>query len=223
MSKVGEYNKPAKLVICEHYEEQIREIDIYAESVLEKLGESNTSAVLSMLDEHKAGVATEFYGLDKRCIKKEPDADDDDEDDDENEAYKFHEPYSHKFTYSDDSVATSPVVAGNVGEYVAKCRTRQIDEIQRLLDENIKYYESIRNELNNKSSQDVNQLTPEQRYQKMRAALFDRKFCLALNLSRMKHMEYGCFGCQSVFSIYLFVLDFYLSPDDIQLLKLDFI
>jgi len=89
----------AKLLISEHHDSQICQVDIYAEELLRRLTENDLTP-----DFYAPAAQTDYYGADKRCIKSEPDADSDEEDEDgDNDLYKYHEPYSHKYKYDEET------------------------------------------------------------------------------------------------------------------------
>lgn len=205
MSKTGEF-KTVKLLICNHFDQQIRDVDIYTEGILSQHNENE-----KIPDLHYAAAQTDFYGLDKRTTKKEPDADDDDDEDDEGEPYKFIEPYSHKYSYEFDTeeTANSPFESDkNVWNLVNRLRMRVIEEFLKYQEETFKYYDSIKRRVGTQMNADD-----------VKHTIFGNKFCFALNLDRLKHIEYGVFGNQSVFNMFVLVLDFYVSPEEIDLLK----
>lgn len=238
-------NTRAKLAIIDHYEEQIRAVDIYTESLLEsrRRCSENKDDDDPVVLTHPASTKTEFYGTDKRTIPDDIDSSDDEEDhkkehtDDDktnkiddkedNEPYVFKEPYSHKYTFDDDSVmapTTTTASARTLAEYIDACRMRQIDELNRLLDENLKHYdETIRGTIRSPSTTTTTTTTTTNEHEDLQACLFENKFCVALNLTRLKHMEYGVFGNQSPYNMYVFVTDFYMNSADIELLKYFFV
>lgn len=214
-ANAGEF-KSAKLLICQHYDEQVREADIYAERLLEQLHEINKSPVSNLLAE---AIQTDFYGSDKRCIRNEPEADDDDEEDDEEEPYRYPEPYSHKYSYEEQLPVEIDLIeyasrTPDATEYVETLRMCVVNELRKVEQETLVYYEKIKSQL----SIDRNRITNES-LDELCNAIFARKFCFVVNIDCFKHMEYGVFGNQFLFNMHIVVLDFYLSPAEIDLFK----
>lgn len=202
----------AKLLICEHYDSLIREIDIYTEEALEKL-EGNESAESSIIAKSDAFEArTDFYGGDKRSIKQRYEVEEDEEDDDEFDPHKVEEVYTHKYVFDDnEQEKTLNPESETCGhrEYLSELRMRLINEVRSWQDYSLRFYEDNRAQIDLKS----------RNVDEMSSVIFADHFCFALRIDRFKHMEYGAFGNQSLYNLYIFILDFYLSPLEIDLLK----
>lgn len=204
----------AKLLICEHYDSLIREIDIYTEEALEKLEVNDesveSSTIISKCDAFEA--QTDFYGGDKRTIRQRFEVEEEEEDDDEFDPHKVEEVYTHKYVFDDEHEKTLNPESETCGhrEYLSGLRMRLINEVRGWQDYSLRFYEDNRARIDLNSRNTVDEMS---------SVIFADHFCFALRVDRFKHMEYGAFGNQSLYNLYIFILDFYLSPLEIDLLK----
>ena len=155
-----------KLLIVDYYDSLINEIDIYTEEILKKYTENDV-----LPDEPKVNLNDRFNN--EKTFKVIV-----------NDKYhKFFEidsiidPYKEEYKYNNDPI---DVKSKKLHDYVNQIRSKSIEEINKVREENLQQYEINRD----KYKYDRNDLSPA-KVEEMRRELFKEKFCFLLKIDDM--------------------------------------
>lgn len=185
-----------KILIIDYYDGLIREIDIYTEDTLRK--QSDGDMLLSTEEKtskeedkrsNKYGNQIETYGVEARI-----------------------DPYIDQYSYDQESQPQTFEPGTTLKQYLDSIRMRMIDELNRLQDETLRNYELIKAQIQGRTESD----------NEVMSRLFENRFCFVLDIETICSILYD--GSvekmkPDLSSLYLIIMDFYLSPEDIKLLK----
>lgn len=209
-----------KLMVLEHYESLVRQVDIHTEELLEKCKETqllginskpNTSDISKL-----SNCLIESYQIRLRIFE---------------ESYgvsAYHDPYSEEYenghtatstSSSCESVAnaTPPITDSiTVREYASRMRDEMLDELRRIQTETLAWCDTIRSELAAIDRSSVECI------EKLKKKIFSQKFAFILQIDEIMvptSSSKDFVPNPLPFKLYLFVLDFYMDAESLIFLK----
>lgn len=196
-----------KVLIIDHYDNLINQIDIYIENLLASIDDKQLTSAPKSYDK-----------------KRWQEADDDDseerEDNEKSTCFipSLESPYTASFardelnnSIEDEIAAKVMPDATTLKNYVNIIRAKAIDEISKTRDENLKQLES-----NAQRGDDID----ESEWGEFVENLFTPKFCFLLPINNIGYSDDSIQPRNlSFIKLYTIVVDFYLSPYEIDLLK----
>jgi hypothetical protein len=179
-----EFTTP-RLFISDYYDSLINRIDRYTEQLIEQYGENDI-----LPNEPDELLLREYCDKDELCGEK------------------YHQDtYSSKYNYDivERQLNVEPGVT-KVHEYINRVRSRQIDEILKVRDQNLEMYEQKKSEY-----KDIPNNMNEAEIEHLRRRLFANKFCFLeeINSGYYRKIKNNCF-----FKLYLVITDFYMAQTD---------
>lgn len=194
-----------KLVIIDYYDSLINQIDIYTEELIEKCQDNDL--LLHVFGGENPGRQKTTLGEELTNYQNGPEMFD-----------FFIDPYNDEYDLDNASITNSKFVPGvtRIKEYLNSLRMSAIEEIRTAQEENIRYYESIRNRVEIERNSEKIEL--------LRSQIFSNRFCFLMRivvenspLSSSYLRSYP--RCDAIFKLFTIVVDFYMSDEEIDLLK----
>ena len=192
--------KSPKLLITDHYDEEIRQVDIYIEQLLEKYKENDL--------------------LSKEEIKRS-NIDDDESDDDSDYEYSysdssddtinkidgFIDPYRSKYNYDQNNLLRLDITPGSirVRDYLEIVRSKTIEELKKAEQYNLDNFE-----LNKELYKYDRETLTDQKVEEMRQNLFKDKYAFVVKIDESD---------KSLLKFHTILTDFYLNEKDLHFLK----
>lgn len=209
-----------KLMVLEHYESLVRQVDIHTEELLEKCKDSQLLSINSKPNtsdiSRLSNCLIESYQIRLRIFE---------------ESYgvsAYHDPYSEKYDYENGHTATStssscesvvkPPINDSitVREYVSRLRDDMLDELRRIQTETLAWCDTIRSELAAMDRSSVESI------EKLKKKIFSQKFAFILQIDEIMvptSSSKDLVPNPLPFKLYLFVLDFYMDAESLIFLK----
>lgn len=178
-----------RLLIIDHYESLVREVDIYAEKLLEQSTQKGFDKIPNEDDErreHDSDEKIETYGIDARI-----------------------DPYIGQYCYDDEACVNLDKFT-SVNEFVNATRTKAIEELTKAQSENLKRIEQLNINVADLACEELE----SQVFEKKFCFVIEIDFIGAVDIDG--HVERIR---SRVWSLYAIETDFYMSQSDIKLLK----
>jgi hypothetical protein len=185
---MAQFHSP-KLLIVDYYDSLINRIDIYTEELLAEYSEDD------VLPKEKEPSASHWWiGLKLKETIDNP----------------------YKIDYNgvlniDNQVKDVVPGSTKVHDYLNRVRSKAIEEIGKVRDENLSRYELNKERFKKYGNRD--ELT-EEKIEEMQRELFEESFCFLLSIDRVKNSRSNC-----LFELHTIVTDCYFDSNDQEIIR----
>lgn len=189
-----------KVSIINYYDHLINQIDLYTEKLLEKIDDD---ALLREPEAYQLGIADCIGDIEAKIMEK------------------LNLNYKRNYDQNDFEMhqVTIDAVAGQtkIRDYVNMVRERAISEVRLVQEQSLREYKKT------VISPDYAESDEEST---LREKIFANKFCFSLVIDQSPDVKARYFSRplenKSIFKMYICLVDFYMSSEDIKLLKYSF-
>ena len=209
--------KSPKLLITDHYDEQIRQVDIYIEELLEKYNENDL--LPDAIDRSNISAEDYLYERDSDSNMRNDYSVDENEytnSDDEtiNKIEGFKDPYRSKYKYDKNKLIQLDIIPGTtrVLDYLELFRSKTVEELKKAEQYNLDNYE-----LNKELYKYDRKTLTDEKVEEMRQNLFKDKFAFVINIDKSQFKFYQ--WDKPLLTFHTILTDFYLDKKDFKFLE----